>query len=880
MTGSRRPERRSGWAGRLLERSLPPGVRGRSIKGDLDQEHDELRARTGRNHRVWYAGESIKLAANFGTRAYFERHRGRAGMMGQIARDVRYAVRRLFKNPGFTIVAVATAAIGIGANVAIFSVVNAVLFAPLPYDDADRLVAIWEHRLPSGNDRNVANAGNVRDWRERASTFSGMAAASMPSPHIIAVQGEPEEIQAIAAEPEFFSVLGVKPALGRDLSRDGGVEVLLTHAFWMRVFGGDPAIVGQTLRVDDTAAEVVGVLPDAFLVWGDEVDLYYGSPIEGRDRTNSGRWLTVIGRLSAGSSIEGAQEEMLTVAAQLREEDPEFNAGWSVNVISLKDEVVGDTRTLMLVLFGAVGLLLLIACANVANLMLARGTGRQREMAICTSLGATGGVLGRQLLVEAGILAGLGTVLGLALAHFGSRAIVESLPVAFGLPRAEAVALDLPVLIFTASAAAFTAFLFGLLPAIQASRVPPAVVLAGEGRGPGRGSGRLRNLLVVTEVAMSMVLLAGASLLARSFSNLLAVDSGLETENVIAARIGMSGPGYEEEAARVSFVEELERSIAAIPGVEAVGGVSWLPFNGVRAGTSFWSADAPPPPTEDRRAADILNTTGDYFAAIGIEVVRGRTFDERDHAASPRVAVVNQTLAEALWPGEDPVGRELTFNWGEHETVRVVGLIADVRADGLGETVDEAIYMPMSQTPYFGWNNLVVRGGIDPTTFVSQIRQELATIDPTIPLARVQVVDDMVARSVARPRVSAFLMGVFALVAAVLAAVGLYGVLSYTVARRVREIGVRVALGAQASSVLAMIVGQGSRLIAVGLVLGLAGAFATGRLMESLLFGVAATDPLSIVLSALFLFAIGMLACLLPAVRATRVAPVRALSSD
>jgi putative ABC transport system permease protein len=802
------------------------------------------------------------------------------GTMGRLGRDARYAVRRLIKNPGFSAVAVFTVAVGIGANTAIFSVVNAVLLKPLPYDQGDRLVALWEHRLESDNDRNVANPGNVRDWRARAASFDGIAAASMAFGHVFESSDGAKEVQAIAAEHDFLRVLGVQPQLGNHLQADGGLQILLTHDFWSREFGGDPSVVGTAMSVDGNSGEIVGVLPDEYLVWGEEVDFYFGNSIERADRTNSGRWLTVVGRLAEGVGIDAAREEMLAIAAQLREEDPGFNGGWSINVLPLKEEVVGDARTLMLVLMGAVGLLLLISCANVANLLLARATGRQQEMAVRRSIGATRGTLARQLLVEAGILAALGTAVGLVLAHFGSAAIVRSLPVAFGLPRADTVALDLPVLLFTAGAAVATAVLFGLLPAIQASGTGPGAVLVGESRGPSRRSGRLRNGLVVAEVAFSMVLLASAALMTRSFANLMAVDSGLDVANVVSARVAMTGPAYDEESARIAFARAFQDEIEAIPGVEAAGGVSWLPFNGVRAGTSYWRTDLPIPPTEDQRAADILNTTGDYFEAMGIQVVRGRRFDERDREDSPRVAIVNQTLAEAMWPGEDPIGRSLTYSWRGHETVEVVGVIADVKADGLGESVDEAIYMPMSQTPYFGWNNIVVRTSVDPTSIVPELRARLADRDAAVPLSRVAVVDDLVRRSIARPRVSAFLMGAFAIAAALLAAVGLYGVLSYTVARRVREIGVRVALGARPGRVLAMVVRQGTGMILVGLALGVVGALATTSLLESMLFGVDAADPLSLLTAGSLLFGVGLIACAVPALRATRVAPAQALQAE
>ena len=866
----------------LLERTLPSGVRGRSIKGDLDQEHDELRARDpSHSHDMWYFWESIKLAARFGVRAITERRREQGvGLMKRLMHDLRYAWRRVGKNPGFALVAILTIAIGIGANVAIFSVVNAVVFRPLPYDDAGRLVAIWEHRLESGDDKNVANPGNVRDWRDRATSFESVAAASMPFPGVLESASGPVEVQAVAAETHFFEVLGLQPELGGHFTSEDGNQLLLTHAFWTQEYGADPGVIGRTTRLNGQTAIVVGILPDDFIVWGAAADLYFRNPIEGADRTNSGRWLQVIGRMNDGVTVEQARSEMLAIASQLEEVDPGFNGGWSVNVLSLKEEVVGDVRGLMMVLLGAVGLLLLIACANVANLLLARGTGRRQEMAVRTSMGASGGMLGRQLLVEAAVLAGIGALLGLLIANYGSQAIVGAMPVAFGLPRVESVSLDVPLLLFTAGATALTTILFGVLPAAQASRVAPAAVLSGEARGPGRRSGRMRNTLVVAEVAVSLVLLVGAMLMTRSFSKLMDVDSGLDPENVITARIILNGEKYSEPESRMQFHRELQERLEATPGVATAGSISWLPFNGVRAGTSYWPADRPQPKPEDQRAADILNVTGDYFDAMGITLMSGRVFDARDREESARVAVVNHTLAEANWPGEDAIGKQAVFTWRNDETVEIVGVIADVRADGLSGAVDEAIYMPMSQTPFFNFSNIVIRTATDPTAVVSQLRQHVRGIDPGRPISEVQVVEDLVSRSVARPRVSAFLMSTFAMVAALLAGVGLYGVLSYAVARRIREIGVRVALGAQPGNVVGLVARQGGKLVLGGLALGIVGALIMASFLESLLFGVAARDPISLIGAALFLAMVASLACIVPAIRAMRVAPARALSAD
>jgi len=742
-------------------------------------------------------------------------------------------------------------------------------------------VAIWEHRLESGNEKNVASPGNLHDWRDRATAIEAMAATSMNFPLVVQVDGVPTEINGMATEHDFFRVLGLDPVLGNHFDPESDEQqLLLTHGLWQRQFGGDPAVIGRALTINGQPTIVTGVLPDEFIVWGEEAEIFFSNSLEGVDRTNSGRWLTVVGRLAEGATVEQARAEMIAIGRQLAEEDPGFNSGWSVNTLSLKEEVVGDSRALMLLLLGAVGLLLLIACANVANLLLARGTGRQQEMAVRTSLGADRGSLVRQMLVEAGILATAGATLGLAMAHYGSRAIAGSLPGAFGLPRTDAVGMDLSVLLFALGALVLTTILFGLVPSLQAARVEPAAVLAGEMRGSSRRGGRMRDALVAGEVALSMILLVGATLMARSFTNLMAVDSGLEPENVVTARISLTAPEYDEEGARPRFSTQLEERLRALPGVESVGTISWLPFNGIRAGTSYWTADRPKPTDDELPAADILNVTGDYFDAMGIDFVAGRPLDATDREDTPRVAVVNQTLAGRHWPDGDAVGQRVVFHWRGEEEVEIVGVIADVRADGLSEEVDEAIYMPLSQTPFFDWFNVVIRSSAPPATVVEGLRSAMAELDPSVPVPEVQILEDMVARSVARPRVSAALMLLFAGIAAVLAAIGLYGVLSYTVERRVREIGVRVALGASPESVLGLVVGQGTRMILVGLVVGAIGAVATTGLLESLLFGVAPRDWISLGAAALFLLVVGLAACVIPAVRAMRVAPVRALTAE
>ena len=872
------------WAEALLARVLPPGAVGSAVRADLDSELEEVvRRRSARWARWWYAWEAIKIATHFSWSALRDTD-DTGGAMDRLGRNVRIALRRVRRAPAFSATAIATIALGIGANVAIFSVVDAVLLEPLPYRDADRLVAIWEWHRPRDQRDNVANPGNYVAWREGSDAFDAMTAVALSRPVTVEAGGEPEEAIVQYAHPDFFSVLGLEARLGRtfltDVERVETTEVVLSHRYWQERFAGAADVVGRTLHVNATPVVVVGVLPDEYVVFGEGTDLWASVALDVADQTNTGRWLMVLGRLAPEASLQAADAELKAIAAGLEEQFPEFNSGWTVNPVPLEREIVGDVRAALWVLLGAVGLLLLIACANVANLFLVRATERQREMAVRTSLGASGRTLAGQLLVESLVIAAAGAALGTVLAHVGTRWIATRMPDAFALPRVEAAGVDGTVLLFGALVTVVTTAAFGLVPALQAAATSPAETLAGEGRGASRRTGTLRNVLVVGEVAISLVLLAGAALVGRSFVALTAVDAGIDAEHVLVGRVNLAGEAYAEDDRRIAFFDELMERLSGRPGVAAVGGVTFLPMDGSGSATTYWASDRPVPEPAGRRAADIINITGDYFEAMGIELLQGRVFDARDRGDQPQRVIVNRDLAERYWPDGSAVGEQVVVSWIDDTPWEIIGVVEDVRVTSLDAEPREAIYIHYPQGPFFPWQQVVARAEGDPVALAAGVRATLADMDSSVPLGNVRLMDDIVAKSVARPRMTSALMLVFAALATGLSAVGLYGVLSYAVSQREREIGVRVALGAGREDVLRMVARQGGRMVLMGLALGAVLALGVGRLLESLLFGVAPSDPLSLSAAGLALAGVALLACLIPAWKAARVAPAVALRSE
>jgi len=884
----------------LLSAILPPGL-GASALDDLDRELWARRAaRPASSHRGWYIREALRLAVHLrwhrltlpfrrGARpdSTHVAHTPGPDRMDHFRQNLRFAVRRLTRSPGFAIAAVLTLALGVGANVAVFSVVDAVLLRPLPYREVDRLVVLWESLAErGGRSENVANPGNVRAWAEESMTLEALAATvAFDQPQLVTVEDEPREVSVRLTTPGFFDVLGVEAAVGRTFSPSAGdtegAEVVLTDRYWRDAYGADPGVVGRAMSLSSgLTGTIVGVLPPDWILWGARSDFYASYALRG-DQTNTGRFLNTIARLAPGATVEQTQEELSAIAAGLREAYPSFNAGADVTVVPLRAQALGEVDTLLWLLLASVGILLLIACANVSNLFLARATERRREMAVRSSLGASPRTLMGQLLVESGLVASIGTIVGVLVAHGATRFFATRLPGVFALPRVEGAAVDGRALAFALGVAVATALLFGLVPALQAADAKPGEALAAEGRGPGRATGRARSVLVVIEVALSMLLLVGAGLVGRSLTALLSQELGLRPEHVLTARITLATPPYRDPTSRVRLVESLARSVADLPGVEAAGAIPFLPLDGLGSATGYWPGDRPEPGPGQSDGTQVRSVTPGYFTAMGIRILAGRSFDDRDEAGAPSAVVINQALAEAAWPGEDPLGRPVVLDWSDPpRTATVVGVVENARLVEIESDPGPAAYYPVSQFADFGAYHLVVRSTRSHEELAGLVSDELRAIDPALALGDVRVMENIVDGATARPRLTAVLMSAFAVVAAALAAVGLYGVLSYAVTRRVREIGVRVALGARPAEVLGRVVAEGMLLVAAGLAVGLLGALLAARFLEGLLFQIRPTDPMSLGAAALFLASVALMACVLPAWRATGIDPAEALRSE
>jgi putative ABC transport system permease protein len=792
--------------------------------------------------------------------------------------DLRYAIRRLAKSPGFALVAVGALALGIGANTAIFSVVNSVLLRPLPYPAPEQLVQLWESRPQQNMPRVEIAPHEFLAWADQCQSFQRLAATDVAQYNLTG-RGEPERVTGALVTAGYFPLLGAAPAHGRafleEEDRPGSDNVVvLGHELWRSRFSSDPSVVGQTVSLDGVACTVVGVLPRGFRLPGGAAlarPIAFGS----EDRARPGNhFLNVFGRLKDGVTLAQAEAEMAAVAARVEQSLGGTNVGHQVAVVSLHEQVVGGARTSLLVLLGAVALVLLIACANVANLLLARAAARRREVAVRAALGASRWRIVRQLLAESLLLAGLGGALGLLLAVWGVDLLVGLDPT--GVQRAGEVTLDWRVLAFTFGLSLVTGLLFGLAPALQASKADLVESLKEGGRsGQGLARSRLRGALVVAEVALTLVLLVGAGLLLKSFGRLLAVDSGLDPHNVLTMDVALPPAKYAEPQRITAFYEQLLQEAAALPGVRAAGAVSVLPLAG-DDNSNFVQIEgrAPLPPGQAMRAGR-RNVSVDYFRAIGIPVRRGRVFTPADTAEAQRVLVINEAMARSFFAGEDPVGQRVRTG-DKSPWVEVVGVVGDVRHRGLDVDTRPEMFFPQLQTPSRQMT-LVVRAAGDPEALAVPLRERVRAIDRDQPVGNVKTMEAWLSESVASRRFSAAVLGVFAAVAAGLAALGLYGVVSYSVAQRTHEIGLRVALGARPRDVLRLVIGQGMLLTLVGTAVGVAAALALTRVMSGLLFGVGATDAGVFVTVPLLLAAVALLACYVPARRATKVDPMIAL---
>jgi len=817
--------------------------------------------------------------------------------MRTFLQDLRYGLRMLFKNLGFTVVAALALALGIGANTAIFSVVNAVLLRPLPFDEPDRVVMLWgssEQGKALGYDSLAVSGPNYIDWRDQNHVFERMAAFRAWFWNLTSGQ-EPEQIQGARVSPAFFSTLGVKPILGRaflpEEDRAGADKVVIIgYGLWQRRFGADPKLVGKTISLDNQSYTVVGIMPSGFrfpgganlipgLSFSPRTEMWMPLDLtreENNDRTTFN--LAVIGRLKPGIKLAQARAEMDTVARRMERQYPSINEGLSIKLVPLPEQVVGGIRPALLILLGAVGFVLLIACANVANLLLARSSVRRKEFAIRTALGAGRLRLVRQLLTESLLLATLGGVAGLMLALWGIDSLVALLP--DSVPRADEVTVDWRILAFVAGISLLTGLLFGLAPALQASKTDINESLKEGARGATAGlrRNRTRGLLVISEVSLSLVLLVGAGLLIKSFVRILMIDPGFNAKNVLTMEVllpFLPPSKYASGAEAAAFFRQALERINKLPGVNYAGAVSSLPLSGAVEASSFSIEGRPAPPPDQKPAAEYSIIESDYFHAMGIPLIRGRAFTEQDTKDKPRVVIINQTMARRFWPGEDALGKQLKIGF-EKEPREIVGIVGDVKQTTLNAEPQSGVYLPEQQFPYPGLT-LVVRTTSAPGGVTAAVRKEIQSLDPSIPLSNIRTMEGVLSASLAQKRFSMLLLAIFAGVALVLAAVGIYGVMAYTVAERTHEIGIRMALGARGRDVLKLVVGQGMALALIGITIGLIAAFAVTRVMASLLYGVSAKDPLTFIGVAVFLAAVALLACYIPARRAMKVDPMVAL---
>lgn len=831
--------------------------------------------------------------------------------MSSFLQDARFALRTFRQRPGFTAVTVLTLALGIGSNAAIFSVASAVLLRPLPYQDPERLVLVW-NRMANANRPNAPVSGpDFLDFKEQATMFEEFAGA-IAIEGTITGDGRPEQVMMGWTTDNLFQVLGVRPFMGRDFEPADGTPIdpkdimdptyelppgslMLTHGMWQRRFGGDPEVVGKSLQVDGQACLVIGVLPAEFEIYlpayagmPTDIDAWRVIPIDFSTNPRDAEWLTVVSRLKDGVTLAQAQAEMDAISARFREQFQHHKSvGMEIQVNSLHRDVVEHLRPQLFALLGVVAFVLAIACANVANLLLVRAKEREREIAVRAALGGSRGRIISQMLTECAVLAAAGGVLGTALAWVGIRVMIAMKP--HDVPRFESVSIDGTVLAFTAGASLAAAFVFGAAPAWRSASMNLASALTDRGSdGGGVQGNKVRTALVVTEVALSLVLLIGAGLMVRSFRNLQRVDPGFRPEKVLTFKVPLPFAKYRGPAERADFFDRLRDRVAALPGVEAAGGATPLPLGG---GDQFWVlAYGREGASEEEWAtnrADYRASLPGYAEAMGIELIAGRTLTEADNRpGAHRVVMVDEKLARQTWPEGDPIDKAMEivrFNTDTLEmdriSVQVVGIVGHVRSESLTVDGRGAIYHPYRLYPWWPMS-LTVKARTDPSALVGAIRAEVAALDPDVPMANVRPMSDYVDEAMAPARFTLTLVGAFSLLALVLATIGLYGVISYSIRQRLREIGVRMAFGAGTRSILRLIVGHGLALSLAGVAVGVVVAVAATRWASSLLFGVTPTDPATFLGIPLVLVGVTTLASYFPARRATRIDPVNALRGE
>ena len=809
--------------------------------------------------------------------------------MQTVLQDLRYGARMLWKSPAVTLVAIIALMLGIGANTAIFSVVHGVLLRSFPYQDGERLAIVWEHRKSGkGNPQNVINLGNFFDWKDQNTVFSDMAAFFDLNVNLTG-DGQPEEIPGQVATPNLFSLLGVNPIKGRTFAADDGKPgqnqvVVIGYDLWQRRFGGDPSIVGRKITLNNEPNEIIGVLPPDVGWFVQKGSLIRTAPqiwspwqVSENLRRRQGRFARSVARLKPGVTWEQAQNEMSMIGARLEQQYPEFNTQWGVTVVPLRTQVTGEIRKPLFILLGAVGFVLLIACANVANLLLARAASRKKEIALRAGLGASRWRIARQLLTESVLLSVIGGGLGLLLAWWGTRALLALSPPE--LMDLRDTSVNLPVLGFTIGLTLLTGIVFGLVPALEATRVDLNESLKEGGRGAGQGAGshRLRSAFVVTQVALALVLLVGAGLLIRSLNRLNSVEPGFNPDRVLTMRVNLPDQKYDTEPKIINFFKQAVDQLKTLPGVESAGAINYVPFGGPHSGTSIHIEGEPERPPGQRLSTGVVVTDANYFTTMGIPLKRGRLFTAQEATEMRHVVVVNETLAREHFPGQDPIGKRVTINMKEENVpTEIIGIVGDNKHKGLDVEIEPMAFWPHPELVDSSMT-LIMRTQGDPKSVATAARNVIHQIDPEQPVGEVNTLQGLMATSVARSRFNTILLTVFSVVALVMAAVGIYGVMSYSVQQRTHELGIRLALGAQHADVLKLIMKQGIVLGSIGVVAGLLGSLGLTRVMTSLLFGVTPTDVRTFAAVAAGLFLIVLIACYIPARRATKVNPLVAL---
>ena len=800
--------------------------------------------------------------------------------------DLRSAFRQLTKSPGFTLLAVLTLALGIGMNTAIFSVVHALLLDPFPYRDHARLVQLRQQKPTDSGVQTQHTGREFGSYQEQARSFEALAAIENVSRNLTVGNQQPERAAGAKVTADFFTLLGVPPRLGRTLlatdQGEGAARVVvLGYDIWQSRFGGDPQVVGRTVELDAEPYTVVGVMPMRFRHGG--ASFWFPFPFEMRQETQ--RWYPVIGRLAPGVSLASANAELATIAARFAQSQPATAdyANWTVSGLPLRDALLGHVRTAVFVLVGAVAIVLLIACANVAGLLLVRASSRQREIAIRAAIGATRRQLLRQFFVESALLAALGGGLGMLITAWGIDALVKLLPEAGvldgGIPAETSIHISAPVLLFAVGVTFASTFLFGLWPAWQASRTDAALAMRLGDRSGGGGRQPLRAVLIVAEVALAVVLLAGAGLLLRSFSQLVRTDPGFRTERVLSARLNLPPARYDKPGATVRFAEQLLASVRELPGVQSVAAVSHPPFSYLdRWPFALEGLTAP----EQRMSAANRVVSPNYYEVMGIPLRRGRVFTEQDVAGQPGVIIINETMARRTWGAEDALGKRIVvYVAGREFPVTVVGVVADSRQMSLEEAIVPEMNFPVAQVANFLRRfNLLVRTQTEPASLLPALRGAVAKFDPQLPLYNVTTIQGALNDSLSVRRFAVSVLGLFAAVALLLAVSGIYGVISHAVTQRTREIGIRMALGAARRDVFRLILGEGGKLAVTGVALGIIASYVLTQFLRTLLYGITPTDPLTFAAVAFLLLLTALLGCYFPARRASRVDPVIALRSE